>query len=86
MPRNPPDLAGLDDSTGEVLWVFPTSSEIFGVPVIDGDRVYVASRDRYLYAIDRATGREIWRFWCEQSNLGAVALGHDGTIYTAKRG
>jgi len=29
--------------------------------VVDGERLYVASRDKNLYALDVATGRELWR-------------------------
>jgi outer membrane protein assembly factor BamB len=80
------DLRGLDPLNGDDLWTFQTDREIYGMPAIFDDRVYVASGDRYLYCVDAATGDEIWRFWTEQWNRGSVAVGHDGTIYTATSG
>ncbi|MHC5114481.1 MAG: outer membrane protein assembly factor BamB family protein [Planctomycetota bacterium] len=80
------DLAGLDPVTGEVLWTFETAREIRGIHAIHGDRVYMASSDRWLYCLDAGTGEEIWRFWTEQFNRGAVAIGHDGTVYTGAGG
>jgi len=77
---------GLEPATGAVQWTFDTSREVFGTPVIHEGTVYVASTDRWLYAIDQDTGEELWRFWCEQANRGSVALAHDDTIYTATTG
>ncbi len=79
-------LKGLDPFTHEEIWSFPTEREIYGTPVIYDGHVYVGSQDRYLYSIDAETGEEEWRFWCEQLNRGTVAVGHDGTIYTATAG
>ncbi|GMU37184.1 MAG: PQQ-binding-like beta-propeller repeat protein [Phycisphaerae bacterium] len=70
----------------EVNWVFQTSREVFGVVVIAADVVYIASSDRYLYAVSRSDGAQLWRFNCEDANRGALAIGHDGTIYTATSG
>lgn len=84
------DLAGLKPaSKGEpwvVDWVFPTGREVVGTPVVTENTVYFASSDRRLYAVDPVDGSEIWSFDTERVNVGSVALGHDGTIYTATEG
>lgn len=80
------DLLGLNPFTGNSDWTFGTDWFLGGTVVVDSGRVYVASWDRYVYCVDAETGKEIWRFWCEQINKGAVALGHDGTIYNATSG
>lgn len=70
----------------EVAWTFDTGREVFGTTILTPEVAYIASTDRYLYALNRLTGTEKWRFYCEQSNRGSLALGHDGTIYTATGG
>jgi outer membrane protein assembly factor BamB len=70
----------------EVDWFFRSGREITGNVVLTTAVAYLASYDRFLYAVDRADGSEIWRFNTEQANPGAVALGHDGTIYSGTEG
>ncbi len=80
------DLAGLDPLTGDTLWSFHAEDLIYGLASLVDGRVYFGSWDRYLYCLDAESGEEIWSFWCEQINRGSVAIGHDGTIYTATSG
>ncbi len=80
------DLVGLDPLDGESQWTFSRGSDLRGIHALHQDRVYAGSSDRYLYCLDAKTGKQIWRFWCEQVNRGSVAVGHDGTIYTATSG
>jgi outer membrane protein assembly factor BamB len=84
------EVAGLVPTNGsepwEVDWVFRTNREVFGTAALTPGVAYIASTDRFLYAVDRSTGEEHWRFNTEQMNLGSVALGHDGTIYSATHG
>jgi outer membrane protein assembly factor BamB len=42
-------------------WVQPTSVSPGGVPQVEGNRVYVASGG-WMYALELATGNQIWRF------------------------
>lgn len=43
-------------------WEFETKDKIWAEPLIVGDRVFVASLDHHLYALDRASGKRIWDF------------------------
>ena len=49
----PPRLPGTDEKS---RWDRYGSSV-----VVDGPRLYVASRDKHLYALDAASGKELWR-------------------------
>lgn len=53
------------------------------VPVIAGDKVIIVAPDRYMTAIDRATGKTLWR---DNSHRYREALGHseDGTRVYSK--
>lgn len=61
------NLRCLDLRTGRLKWVWNNgrSANMLGpgnvVPVIAGERVYIVAPDRYMTAIDRVTGRQLWR-------------------------
>jgi outer membrane protein assembly factor BamB len=42
-------------------WTFPTGNEVLSNPGVANGVVYVGSRDNYLYAINAATGKQIWK-------------------------
>jgi outer membrane protein assembly factor BamB len=48
---------------GSAAWTFPTSNEILSNPGMGNGVVYVGSKDNYVYAINAATGKLIWRSW-----------------------
>lgn len=83
------NLRMLDLRSGMLRWVWNNgkTANMLGpgnvVPVISGDRVYVVAPDRYMTAIDRATGRQLWR---DNSHRYRESLGHsaDGTRVYAK--
>ncbi|HUQ11929.1 MAG TPA: PQQ-binding-like beta-propeller repeat protein [Steroidobacteraceae bacterium] len=49
--------------------------------VADQNRLYVASRDRNLYALDRATGHEVWRVAATDIMTATPALYRDLVIF-----
>jgi outer membrane protein assembly factor BamB len=68
-------LYALDAGTGKSRWVFDTDGvsidvaragfdrrSIVSSPAVSTDLVFVGSRDGKLYAVDRRTGKERWRF------------------------
>jgi len=66
-------------------WAQPTSVTPGGVPVVQGDAVYVAVGSR-MYCIDRATGNQRWRYPAGEPLDGAFRGGliaHDGTVVAA---
>ena len=56
----------LDVQTGHVEQWLKTERRIEAAPVIAGAVVYAACHDHHLVALDRATGRELWRWAAAQ--------------------
>lgn len=54
-------LHALSLMDGRAVWAWPTPRGITATPVVVGDVVYAACHDHCLYALDAATGRELWR-------------------------
>lgn len=83
------NLRCLDLRSGKLKWVWNNGKKanMLGpgnvVPVITAERVYVVAPDRYMTAIDRTTGRQLWR---DNSHKYREALGHsaDGGLVYAK--
>lgn len=83
------NLRCLDLKTGKLKWVWNNgkTANMLGpgnvVPVVTDDRVIVVAPDRYMTAIDRRTGKQIWR---DKSHRYRESLGvsEDGTRAYAK--
>lgn len=83
------NLRCIDLNTGKLRWVWNNgkSANMLGpgdvVPVISGDKVFVVAPDRYMTALDRATGRQLWR---DNSHRYRESMGvsHDGKRIYAK--
>ncbi|MDE6196971.1 MAG: PQQ-binding-like beta-propeller repeat protein [Muribaculaceae bacterium] len=83
------NLRCLDLRTGKLRWVWNNgkAANMLGpgnvVPVITTDKVFVVAPDRYMTALDRATGRQLWR---DNSHRYRESLGHseDGKRIYAK--
>ena len=64
-----PDALGnsifaLDRDSGRIRWRFDGKRDAAGfpeTPLVEGDRVYAASGDTHVYAIDRSTGVKLWQ-------------------------
>jgi hypothetical protein len=67
-------IIALDRSNGDVRWTSTTVgdtlvNDLYGFdrkalissPTLDGDRLYIGSRDGFLYALDKRTGAQIWK-------------------------
>jgi outer membrane protein assembly factor BamB len=67
-PRAPEKPRGavvaLDSINGNERWRFAECDAVFGAPAVDGQRLYVGSRDGNCYALERATGRLAWKKPC----------------------
>ncbi|MBI5879031.1 MAG: PQQ-binding-like beta-propeller repeat protein [Chloroflexi bacterium] len=58
------DLTKPVDANGNCArkWDFQTRDKVWAEPLVLGDRLYVASLDRRLYALSRSTGVLLWKF------------------------
>lgn len=68
---------------GRLVWSFFAGRPIFGEALVDGDRVYFVCDNGYLFALDRASGNEVWRYDLGDSRAPR-SLGHP--IVEAKEG
>ncbi len=79
----------LNLNTGQLKWVWNNgkTANMLGpgnvVPVIATDKVIIVAPDRYMTALDRTTGRQLWR---DNSHRYRESLGHsvDGSRVYAK--
>ena len=79
-------LIALDRDTGETLWLADLESSVVGSPIVHDGAIYVASNA--VYAIDAATGKQLWRHEVggavsrpvRLSNGIVAAIGSDGNV------
>lgn len=82
-------ILGFDKLTGEVRWFISTrlrpEDTIYSAPVvtvIDGQKVFIGgSGDGYVYGIQPATGKELWKFQLSRRGLNAPPTVADGIVY-----
>ena len=66
---------------GEKLWSRTLPDGVYGNPAVaEGGLVFVSCIDRYLYALDLASGRTAWRQRCGRDLRSSVALAGDGRV------
>lgn len=63
----------------DVVWTFRAKDSIESAPAVVGGTVYVGSEDRFLYALDLATGKLKWKF--EGGPFKAAAAVKGGSVY-----
>ena len=57
-PNNDGNLYALD-GTGTMKWKYTAGKQLWATPLSDGERIYQASMDRHIYALDPETGKEV---------------------------
>src|SRR6185312_3578318 len=95
-----------DGSSAQITWNFPDKNNtadkdvqlqaVYGQPVIDGNRIYFTSFSGGVFALDKASGRPLWRMKDELSGnvAGGLAVGDkllafgttDGHLYVVNKG
>ena len=87
-------LYALDAKSGRELWRFDTEGHTlesgkFGFdrrtiqasPAVADGRVFIGSRDGFLYAVDAATGKQAWRVDHQMSWVNTSPAFADGVVY-----
>ena len=99
LTQRPNDIVALDARTGRVYWIYrhPTSPDHLaccgannrGVAVL-GDKVFMATLDAHVVAIDATTGTELWRVEVADMRLAyaftLAPLAVDGKIIVGSTG
>jgi outer membrane protein assembly factor BamB len=65
------EIIALDPASGAILWRQNLDATVAGAPSVEGNTVYVVSRDSYGWAIDTETGRVKWTL---SSTAGAAGM------------
>ncbi len=69
---------GLALADGSLRWKVQTGGAVFASPVVDGDnRVFVATMDGTLHAIDAAAGEPLWQAQLGSAIYSSPAVWHD---------
>jgi outer membrane protein assembly factor BamB len=66
-------------SDGSFVWTFPAGRAILGAARVTGDAVYFTCDNGYLFKLDRASGKESWRYDLGDDRAPRI-LGHP-TVY-----
>ena len=87
-------LLAAETKGDKIEWVYEDDdAQFLSIPGVDEARVYVGCRDKYLHAVDRHTGKRLWKFKTggrvESSPLvfdDAVVFGSaDGRLYAVDK-
>ncbi len=75
-------LLAIDAQTGLERWSVPLRFAGSCSPVVDGDRVFVATQEGHLSAFSTATGEEVWHYRNDNLLFGSPAVA-DGVVVIA---
>jgi outer membrane protein assembly factor BamB len=73
-------IRALDTRSGQERWTFYADGPVRFAPVVWEGRVYFTADDGYLYCVDAAAGRELWKFRGGPSDRKVI--GNDRVIST----
>jgi len=74
------DPSQLENGEPKVAWTFTAKNKLWSRPLVTNGRVYQASLDHNLYALDAATGALLWTFTTGASLAAQPAI-QDGTLF-----
>lgn len=66
---------------GQLRWTFEAQDSLWASPVSDGERLYLASLDHNLYALNSQNGNLIWQQDLGAGIVGRPAMDDKGTLY-----
>ena len=71
---------------GDSPWNFVTEAAIWAKPLVEDNRLYLASQDHFLYAVNADTGDEIWRVDLGASAVNGPVIDENGILYVGSFG
>jgi outer membrane protein assembly factor BamB len=75
----------LDANNGAVRWKYETGLGVSSSPAVSGEVTVIGSKDGYLYALEIATGKLLWKTRASQV-ITAPAVFGDSAIYLQSGG
>ncbi len=89
-PKQASKLLAINPETGALAWSLPTKSWVWHAPVLDGNVLYFADQDGYVYAVDAQTQSPIWQVQPEtgpnRAIVGGVLVKDDALYFANKAG
>lgn len=70
-------LVAVEMATGEIAWTFPAGGWFPSSPVWQDGLVYARCWDRQIYALEAASGREVWRYQAPRDFSSDIWVGQD---------
>lgn len=80
------ELVAIEIATGNILWETEIDSEVYGGATVVNDLVFTGTLDGTLYAFDRETGTEVWRYQAPAGVNAWPAVQGDTIIWGAGAG
>ncbi len=77
-------VIAFDTKTGAGLWRFYTEGPVRFAPVANNDKVYFVSDDGYLYCVDAADGKLVWKFRGGPSDRKVIGNGRLISMWPAR--
>jgi outer membrane protein assembly factor BamB len=74
------------DAQGSFKWKFTTKKILWSAPVTDGQSLYLAAMDHFLYALDPASGAKIWSVDLGGALVSSPLLTPDGLVIVGTMG
>jgi outer membrane protein assembly factor BamB len=75
------DPSQMNGAQPRLAWTFTGSTnKLWTRPLVADGKIYLPSLDHHLFALDAATGKELWRFQADASIASRPAL-KDGVLY-----
>lgn len=85
----------IDKSNGTLVWIFSTIGDtidneqysfdrkaILASPTLSGNKLFIGSRDGFLYALDKQTGKELWHYDYQVSWIISTVAVKDNILIT----
>ncbi len=76
----------IDRSTGKAAWVFATRGQVNSSPVVVGERVFVGSKDGFLYEVKLADGTLIEKYQVPGRGISASPAVGEGCLLIGAEG
>lgn len=75
------DPAVIENGQPQTVWTFTAQNKLWSRPLVENGVVYQGSLDHNMYALDAASGKELWRFAQSTSPIVSQPSLNNGALY-----